>query len=163
MEKFIKAAALTAGLIISMVFMSGLMCAEWRCVWEPNTEEDLAGYLVDADADGRIQRYDVGMVTEYLLTTVGDSVCCVVYAYDQAGNVSGPSEVACAVIGEVNPYDLNSDGIVNRQDFVDCIRPRYGSTTDDELYKSESDLNKDGIINRGDYLELRKHYGEITQ
>ncbi|RPH99074.1 MAG: hypothetical protein EHM72_12230, partial [Calditrichaeota bacterium] len=95
--------------------------------------------------------------------TDGDSVCAVVYAYDYANNKSGPSDVVCAAIEpETNRFDLNGDGIVNRQDYLDEIRPRYGSTPENEIYSPAADLNGDGIINRGDFLELRKHYGEIN-
>jgi len=161
-EKLIKTGALIVGMLIGFALMSISLAAEWQAVWNANAEDDLAGYLLDVTADGKTTTYSVGIDTSFAFFTDGDSVCAVVYAYDYANNKSGPSDVVCAAIEpEKNRFDLNDDGIVNRQDYLDEIRPRYGSTPENESYSSASDLNGDGIINRGDFLELRKHYGEI--
>jgi hypothetical protein len=161
-EKLIRAGALIAGMVLGFGLMSILLSADWIAVWNANSEPDLAGYLLDVNADGKTTTYSVGLDTSFTFQADGDSVCAVVYAYDAANNMSDPSEVVCAVDEPKNPFDLNGDGIVNRQDYLDEIHPRYGSTPVNELYDRSADLNEDGIINRGDYLELRKHYGEIT-
>jgi len=81
--------------LATLVFASFVFGGEWIATWNPNTEPDLAGYQFYWIDEGEIGKTEtLGKVTEYRFTA-GDSVCAWLRAYDEAGNISEPSETVC--------------------------------------------------------------------
>ncbi|HOO96237.1 MAG TPA: S8 family serine peptidase [Caldisericia bacterium] len=56
-------------------------------------------------------------------------------------------------------YDLNLDGVVNKNDF-DILKNHVGSILGDELYQESMDFDADGRINSRDVIRLAKQLGK---
>ena len=68
---------------------------QWRLVWDPNSETDLAGYKVYYGAETGVYGavVDVGNVTNYTATgNIPTNSYVAVTAYDLSGNESGYSD-----------------------------------------------------------------------
>jgi hypothetical protein len=83
---------------------------QWRCIWDPNIEADLAGYKVYWRAPGETfddtRCVDVGNVTECSIMDLGLTPGIVefaVTAYDTSGNESDFSEVVSHPFDDVAP------------------------------------------------------------
>lgn len=75
--------------------------AEIRIAWDPNTEEDLAGYRIYYGTVSRnyFEVITIGLETTHTLTDLipGQNYCIAVTAFDRAGNESDFSNEVCGV------------------------------------------------------------------
>ncbi|HNQ86928.1 MAG TPA: fibronectin type III domain-containing protein [Deltaproteobacteria bacterium] len=83
------------------------MGATLRVSWDPNTEEDLAGYRVyyKAASELTFTMVDVGNVTTADINGVLENIeyCAYVTAYDTSNNESEASVTVCAIIDTQAP------------------------------------------------------------
>lgn len=95
-----KAAAVAGfALVVSLMFSGPLFSATTlQLSWSPNSESDLSGYRLryGTSTGSYSQMIDVGRVTSYSIAGLDSSLTYyfVVHAYDNAGNVSLPSNEA---------------------------------------------------------------------
>ena len=91
---------------LSLLFSSTDSAAQIRLAWNPNTESDLAGYLVHYGTASRTYGapINVGNATSYTLTGLTPDIryYFAVTAYDTAYNESGYSN---EVHGTINPIE----------------------------------------------------------
>jgi len=166
---------LMAVLVVELLWANPL---ELQFQWDPNTEDDVAGYVVSWGPSGHSatvvafpdsvphlypNRKDVGLDTATVLQVSGmQPVYAVVQAYDVSGNVSDPSlEVAWAPLWyyERAPHD----SIVTPYDAF-IIRNNYGMTPNYYLWDSIYNLNFDNIINPSDMEVFRRnYYGRVIE
>jgi hypothetical protein len=85
--------------IVCLMFASICFSApgirQWKLTWDPNTEEDLAGYRLYYGKEAGIygEPIDVGNVSQYLITgNIPANSYLALTAYDLSGNESGYSE-----------------------------------------------------------------------
>lgn len=75
-----------------------------RIAWDPNTEEDLAGYRIWYGTDSRnyLEVITIGLETTYTLTGLipGQRYCIAVTAFDLEGNESAYSDEVCGVAAD---------------------------------------------------------------
>ena len=58
--------------------------------------------------------------------------------------------------------DINSDGAIDKLDYLQVLRYYYKYITLDDIYKKSADVNKDGVVDKLDYLAiLRDYYGYL--
>ena len=80
----------------SIFFPVSAYSADVTLAWDPNTEEDLAGYMLYYGTASReyTQRIDVGNVTEFTISGIDEytTYFFAATAYDVDGNESGYSE-----------------------------------------------------------------------
>lgn len=153
-------------LLIWLLAVSSKLSAQTvTASWAPNTEDDLAGYLLYYGT--KSGRYDqVFQTTNTSFTVdglaVGQTYHFVVKAFDYSSNISGPSEEVNITVQPASgtDYDFNNDGIVDPDD-APSIRLHYGRIVDDLNGLYMYDLNNDGIIDPEDVEVLRTHYGEL--
>lgn len=90
-------------LLIFWLAAAPLFAGEVKVAWQPNTEPDLAGYVVYYGPKERPQRYriEVGRQTQYLISNLkaGETYYIAVTAVDYAGNESGFSQQLAARAG----------------------------------------------------------------
>jgi len=99
--------------LFSLVFVGNLFAAEVTFLWDANVEPDLAGYRI---FEGTVSGTNPKLVadipcpasddtcTTYKYINVPDGTYYwVAYAYDEDGNVSGPSEEISLTIDTVAP------------------------------------------------------------
>lgn len=150
--------------LLFLAFCLPLTAQSVTATWAPNTEDDLAGYVLyygtaSQNYSHQIETRDTSLRVDSL--QIGQTYYFVVKAYDESGNMSAPSEeVNITIQASAVNYDLNHDGIVDPDD-APSIRLHYGRIVDDLNGLHIYDLNNDGIIDPEDVDELRKHYGEL--
>ena len=54
--------------------------------------------------------------------------------------------------------DTNSDGKIDKLDYLQILRHYYKYTSLDGFYKISADVNKDEVIDKLDYLEILRDY-----
>lgn len=88
-------------MIVAALALPAVCAAQGLTVaWDPNTEPDLAGYIVTmTDALGGERRTDVGVRTSWSASGLaGGTYCFTVQAYNQSGLASLPSNQACGTV-----------------------------------------------------------------
>ncbi len=156
--------ALYALLVWLLALSCQLSAQSVTATWSPNTEDDLAGYILfygteTQNYSQQIETRDTSLRVDSL--QLGQTYYFMVKAYDESGNISAPSDqVNITIQASVINYDLNHDGIVDPDD-APSIRLHYGRIVDDLNGLHLYDLNNDGIIDPEDVDILRKHYGEL--
>lgn len=132
--------------------------------WSPNTEPDLAGYVVHFSGPGG----------DGWLPITGDTSACfrvpITYFYEQtkfwltavdlANNVSAPSDTISTILCKEPRLigDMNGDGRVNLIDkalFLVCS----GSSRGGMRYSDKADVNGDGKVNLLDKALVQKNSG----
>ncbi len=92
-----------AAVLLFLGATGGASAGSLIAAWNPNTEEDLAGYIVyyGTESGKYSVEKDVGNTTLFVADNLTDGVryYFVVKAYDRAGNVSGPSAEVSGVPG----------------------------------------------------------------
>lgn len=144
-------------LIIFAVITASAFAADLYCCWNPNSESDLAGYLLYLRADttdvwlpptdlpANSVRYD-------FIWPAKIGVCAMIKAYDQAGNVSEPSDVACLVVSPTPLVgDLTEDGRLSAADVIEWRRLFRADPSDPKL-----DINGNGMNTAADLVLLRQ-------
>jgi len=129
-------------------------------LWQPNTEPDLAGYVVVYGSESGVYSYEVDTGLDTTLAIDWDnmsSLYAAVKAYDTSGNVSDLSEESVWSPG--NRYDLNNDGLVDIDDGI-LLEKMLGSTVNSFNWDPAYDLNDDGIVDIDDEIILESHFGE---
>ena len=54
--------------------------------------------------------------------------------------------------------DTNSDGLIDKLDYLQVLRYYYNYITLDNIYKKSADVNKDGHVDKLDYLAILRDY-----
>ena len=141
-------------------------------LWDPNKEEDLAGYklyYIASSADnGRI---DVGNVTEYELSFLmeGKDYYLSLTAYDTSGN---ESNLSMLIYYPADDSDSDGDGIfdsvdncreVPNPDQEDTMPP--GGNKCGDACECEADINHDGDVDGLDVLQFKLDWarGDCTE
>lgn len=98
----------TALILITLIFLAiTAQAATIRVSWDPNTEDDLAGYKVYyGTASGQYGApVDVGLVTTFDVLGIDDETeyFVAVTAYDLSGNESDFSDEVSIIIGDLTP------------------------------------------------------------
>ncbi len=93
-----------ATLLISLLLLSGAATAgSLIATWAPNSEDDLAGYIVSygPESGNYSEHVDVKNTTTFVASDLedGKEYFFTVKAYDYSGNVSAPSTEASAAVG----------------------------------------------------------------
>lgn len=134
--------------IISTLSASDADSAGYRftAIWDPNTEDDLAGYKIYAgnQSGSYYKVWDVGLVTVCDIWMPDSLVYVVVTAYDESGNESNPSAEVVALDG-----DLYRDLRYTGADVTEWNR--IWSINSDSLIL---DINNDNKVTGADLVEL---------
>lgn len=133
--------------------------------WDPNSENDLAGYRVYRGNKPSIYDFveNVGNKVSW-----SDSIFCdstyyySVTAYDTANNESDFSNEAIAnfICQETLIGDFDGDGKVGFFDIVE-FAPFFAMTVNNPKYDNKYDLDNDGEIGFFDLLILARNFGKI--
>ena len=132
--------------------------------WSPNTEPDLAGYVVHFSGPGG----------EGWLPITGDTSACFrvpltyyfeqtkfwLTAVDHSNNVSAPSDTISTILcREVRLIgDMNGDGRVNLLDKA-LFLVASGSSRGGMRYSDKADIDGNGVVNLMDRMYLNKNAG----
>jgi hypothetical protein len=113
-DKFVKAAALYFLLISFLIIVtnSNAYSADVTLAWDPNSEPDLAGYVLYWGTSSRSYTFsnDVGNTTTHTISglSIGQTYYITVTAYDTSANESGYSN---EVVHTIPAPDADGDGI----------------------------------------------------
>lgn len=144
-------------LAVLLVVAASLSAADMVAIWNPNTEDDLAGYNLFLRADTTEEwlpaiNLPKDSTTYHFIWANNIGVCAMITAYDQAGNVSDPSPVYCLAV-EPEPLlgDMTGDGRLSAADIIEWRRLFRADPANPAL-----DLNKNGMNTAADLVLLRQ-------
>lgn len=134
---------------------------EYLATWDPNTEEDLAGYYVyivhqtSIDSLKEYQRIATVDSNAFVFTYDGN-FCMAIAAFDYSGNHSDFSETVCMIYG-----DFNNDNQVTILDNI-AFNVQWKMFQLGGHYEPKFDLwppdNPDSLINIYDKLQFHKYW-----
>jgi hypothetical protein len=159
--KFVKAAALYFLLIPLLIIVtnSNAYAADVTLAWDPNSEPDLAGYVLYWGTSSRSYTFsdDVGNTTTHTIPglSVGQTYYITVTAYDTSANESGYSN---EVVHTIPAPDADGDGISDADETnVYGTNPNIADTDADGLDDGaelsywganwNGDPDADGLVN----------------
>jgi hypothetical protein len=159
--KFVKAAALYFLLIPLLIIVSNsnAYAADVTLAWDPNSEPDLAGYVLYWGTSSRSYTFsdDVGNTTTHTIPglSVGQTYYITVTAYDASANESGYSN---EVVHTIPAPDADGDGISDADEInIYGTDPNAADTDADGIDDGaelsfwgndwNQDLDGDGLVN----------------
>jgi hypothetical protein len=159
--KFVKAAVLYFLLILLLIIVtnSNAYAADVTLAWDPNSEPDLAGYVLYWGTSSRSYTFsdDVGNTTTHTIPglSVGQTYYITVTAYDTSANESGYSN---EVVHTIRAPDADGDGISDADETnVYGTNPNIADTDADGLDDGaelsywganwNGDPDADGLVN----------------
>jgi hypothetical protein len=147
---------------VFFLFAPGVQAAEITLAWDPNTEPDMAGYMIYyGPASGQYDYYqNVGNQTSYTVTGLdeGHYYYIALTAYDINGNQSDFSDEIRAYIPPDGAADTDHDGLIDDDEtYVYGTDPNRADTDGDGINDGEersywgsnwnADYDGDGLTN----------------
>ena len=121
--------------------------------------------------DNYVYGYQVGTKVSDIIKSIKDKENSLVIEYtDKSGNAKNTGIIATGDILNIKVNgkekkltfmvygDTNSDGLIDKLDYLQVLRYYYKYITLDDIYLKSADVNKDGKIDKLDYLAILRDY-----